>query len=218
VKFAKWILVLVIAFISTAPAFADTNVALGASVSTSGPGFGIPDPAGEWGSGNYQPNSIANGTPQADGTQWNLGTAFWIQVVDGSVQGGADPNDVLTVTLTGEDTIDSLVLQADNNDDYSVSYLNGSTWTPMYTFGEVGGWGLTTRPTFDLGTPITTHAFEITTTGGDGYYAVGQFEAFGTPASAATPEPNTSILLLSGLLALAFVAMRKRFAGLFGQL
>ena len=190
---------------SCLPAQADTNVALGASVSYSGSGFGN---SNGWCCGNFQPGSIVNGTPQADGTQWNAGTAFW--------SGGTpDTTDVLTITLAQTAVIDSIQLQADDNDAYTVSYRNGSSWVPLFTYGQYGSWGLITRPVYSLLAPITTNAFEITAgTGrvGDGDYAVGQFWANGSRISA-VPEPRTYMMLLAGLGFIGFIAARQKKNG-----
>jgi hypothetical protein len=195
---------LVYAFLATAavcaatlPAFADTNLALGATVTTNGPGWGN---SSGWCCGSFNPSSIVNGTPQADGTQWNEGTAFW--------SGGVpDTADTLTITLANTASVDEIVLQADDNDAYQVNYWNGTAWTDLTTFSAVGGWGLATRPELFLGAPVTTDAFQITAVGGDGDYAVGQFEALGT---AATPEPATYTMILTGLGVLGAMVRRRR--------
>jgi len=140
--------------------FADTNVALGANVVTNGPGFGL---SGGWCCGNFQSNSIVNGTPHADLTQWNVGTAFWT----GSPSG--DIADTITIILAQTSNINSIVLQADNNDSYNVSYFNGSNWVNLTTFGtDLNLGGMATRPDLILDSSITTSAFQITAAGGDG--------------------------------------------------
>ena len=180
--------------------FADTNVALGANVVTNGPGFDLPSVT--WGAGNFQPSSIVNGTPLPDGTQWNEGTAFWT----GSSSG--DVADTITITLAALSNINSIQLQADDNDSYNVSYLSGSNWVNLTTIGTSGSWGLATRPILTLGSPITTSEFQITAAGGDGYYAVGQFIANGTIA--AVPEPETYAMMFAGLGLLGFMVRRQK--------
>jgi len=177
---------------ATVPALAD-NVALGATVTTNGPGWGN---SNGWCCGSNIPGSIVNGTPLPDGTQWNEGTAFW----SGSAP---DATDTLTITLSGTDKVSAIILQADNNDAYQVAYWNGTGWTDLPTFLAVGGWGLTTRPELFLGTPVTTDAFQITAVGGDGDYAVGQFEAL-------TPEPASYMMFLTGLVVLGAAVRRRR--------
>jgi hypothetical protein len=145
---------------------------------------------------NFLPSAIVDGTPQADGTTWYHDTAFWMGL-DGTV----------TINLAGSFAISSLTLQADDNDSYKVAYWNGSAWTDIQTFGTAGSWGLVTRPTLNFGSPITTDAFQITATGGDGWYSVGQFSADGV---AAVPEPETYAMMLAGLSLLGAIARRRK--------
>jgi hypothetical protein len=197
-KFIRIVLAIGILCAVAVPAMADTDVAIGATVTTSGSGFGL---SPGWCCANYQPAWIVDGSPEADGTQWNVGSAFW--------SGAApDATDVLTITLNGTYTIDAVVLQADDNDAYDVQYWNGTGWTDLNDFGAVGGYGLTTRPELYLSTPVATDAFEITNANGDGYYAVGQFEAF----APAVPEPSSSMLMLTGLGVLGALIARRRIA------
>ena len=195
-KLSKIVYAIALTGVFSSPAFALTNVALGANVVTTGSGF---NQSGGWCCGNFQPSSIVNGTPQTDGTQWNSGTAFWM----GS--GSGDTTDTITVNLTHTSVVGSVVLQADDNDTYNIAYWGGSSWVHLATVGTYGSWGLATRPQINFAS-ITTNAFQITGNSGDGYYSVGQFEAIGAPV----PEPAESALMLSGIGLLGFIATRRK--------
>jgi hypothetical protein len=195
-KLSKIFCAVALAGAFSAPAFAVTNVALGANVVINGSGFGN---SGGWCCGSLQPSSIVNGTPQADGTQWNVGTAFW------TGSGSGDTADTITINLAHTSSVSGIVLQADDNDTYNISYWGGSSWVNLATVGTYGSWGLVTRPEISFGS-ITTNAFQITGNSGDGYYAVGQFEAFGAPV----PEPTESALILTGIGLLGFIAARRK--------
>jgi hypothetical protein len=204
-KHARILIAALVIVIFSGPAFADSLVTNGATVSTVGSGFDS-TAATNWNStpGIYNPNAIVNGLPQADGTQWNQNTAYWSGP-------SPDASDILTITLSATATIDKIILQADDNDSYQVKYWNGSSWQLLNTFPAVGGFGMATRATYFPPSPIATGAFEITAASGDGFYAVGQFSAYGTRISA-TPEPSTLLFGLTGVALLGLVLMNKREA------
>ena len=204
-KHTKILIAALVIVIFSGTAFADSLVTNGATVSKVGSGFDSAA-ATNWNAtpGIYNPNAIVNGLPQADGTQWNQNTAYWSGP-------SPDASDILTITLATTATIDKIILQADDNDSYQVQYWNGSSWQLLNTFNAVGGFGLATRATFFPPSPITTDAFEITATGGDGFYSVGQFSAYGTAISA-TPEPSTLPLALTGVSLLGLILVNRREA------
>ncbi len=197
------------ALVAIAPLANADNVAANANVTYAGPGFG--GYSTTWGTGALaQASTVTDGIFLPDGQQWNIGSVFW----NGGVP---DSSDVVTVTLKGAATVSSLFMQADNNDFYSVSYEDtGGVWhaldgtfSPHGTVSGVGsvGWGLGTD-SMSFATPITAVAFDITATGGDGYYAVSEFQATGKFLTA-VPEPTSGLLLLAGLGALASLARRR---------
>lgn len=180
---------------------AATNVALGGAVTTSGTGFGISD---GWGVGVLAGNSsLTDGVFLPVSQQWNIGTVYW--------QGGVpDTGDVITVTLAQASTVDSLHLEGDNNDAYSVSYRDlGGSWHALAVIdpNTNSSWGL--GDGYASFSPVSATAFQITATGGDGSFAVSEFQADGA-AIPAVPEPTNLVLLAAGLAVVGLVARRRR--------
>ena len=180
---------------------AATNVALGGAVATSGTGFGL---SNGWGVGVLAAgSSLTDGVFLPVGQQWNLGTVYW--------QGGApDASDVITITLAQAATVGSLHLEADNNDAYSVSYRDlGGAWHALATIdpNTDSGWGL--GDGFASFSAVSATAFQITATGGDGSYAVSEFQADGTVIPS-VPEPTSTLLLAAGLGVMGLAARRRR--------
>lgn len=175
---------------------ASTNVALGAAVSISGPDFGN---SGSWGGSSPAPlSSVVDGVYLPNGTQWNTGTVFW---------SGAYDADSVTITLAGTASVSSLTLQADNNDDYLVRYLDtADTWHSLTTISPHRSWGMDMGYA-TLSSPVLAKAFSISAVGGDGYYSVSEFQANGVMA---VPEPETYAMLLAGLGVMGAVARRRK--------
>jgi hypothetical protein len=189
--------------VAIAPLAGAANVASGAAVTTAGAGFGV---SVGWGTGTLAaPSSLVDGVLVADGQQWNLGSVYW--------QGGApDSVDTITIALSGPATVSSLFLQGDNNDLYTVSYEDTiGNWTTLATVqpnsGGAVSWGMGLANTSFAA--VTAVAFQIQATGGDGSYAVSEFQATGEFLPA-VPEPASGLLTLAGLGALASIARRRR--------
>ena len=170
------------------------NVALGGTVSLSGATFG--DSAG-WCCGSLAAAStVTDGAYLPNGTQWNVDTVFWT--------GGAN---TITVELAAAANVTHLDLQADNNDDYGVSYRDlGGTWHSLTTISPHRSWGTDMGDATFAGVDAT--AFAITAVGGDGYYSVSEFQAIGT--TLAVPEPETYALMLLGLAGVGMAARRRK--------
>jgi len=190
---------LVFCFYGIQSAKAD-NVALGASVSLSGNPFfteyavwGAPGSPGS----PTLINSIVDGAFLPTSTQWNLGTLWWDEHVPGN-QG------VITIDLGQYYSINSFIVQADNNDTYRLSYLDSATleWTDI---SAIGGWGMITRGEVFLPDPVITNLIQISTIAGDGWYSLSEIQAMGTPV----PEPATMLLLGAGLIGLAGYGRKK---------
>ena len=179
----------------TAHASADTNVAYLAQVAAYGPGIG--DSAGaQYGGGMASPGSVTDGPFTPLGQQWNYGSVYWSGVDSG-----------VTITLSHLASVSSLVLEADNNDDYRIEFLDrASVWRNLTTVetdkaeqGQNLYGGL-------LSTSIEARAFRISAYG-DNHYSVAEFQAGGnwiadnTPPQP-VPEPTTWLMLGAGLAAL----------------
>jgi hypothetical protein len=173
------------------------NVALNGNVSTTGSDFGL---AGGWCCSSLAPlSSVTDGAFLANGTQWNVGTVFWM---------GALGANTVTIDLLATSVVSGLTLQADNNDDYGISYRDtGGTWHSLTTISPHRSWGM------DMGNasfaPVTATAFAITAVGGDGYYSVSEFQAEGRVVPG-VPEPETYALMLAGLGMVGWMARRQK--------
>ncbi len=194
-KFTMTALAAICAVFAASSASAATNIfpAAAGSVVAAGP-YGFLLPGDPWLGGAYAPASLTepvNGSPLAEGTQWNAGSFWWTGTATS-----------WTVYLDHSYSMNQLVVQADNNDSYQVQYRVGSSWVDAADVGAVAGWGLMTRSPYDVS--FTTNALRVVATGGDGYYALGQIEAFGTAA----PELSTWAMMLAGFAALGFAGYR----------
>lgn len=174
-------------------AVAATNVAIGGTVSLTGSGF---NDSGYWSGANpAAPSTVVDDVFLPIGTQWNTGTVFW---------SGAFGADTVQIDLASTAKVTHIDLQADNNDDYGISYRDvGGVWHALTTISPHRSWGM------DMGQStfgeITATAFAIKAVGGDGYYSVSEFQAIGAPV----PEPETMALMLAGLGVVGLVARRK---------
>jgi hypothetical protein len=179
-------------------AHADTNVALGAPVLLNGSDFGQ-DPG--WGNGVLAASStVTDGVSFALGHQWNQGTIYWHDTQ------GADN---ILIALSHASVINSIFLQADNNDQYKIEYHGADhLWHDLVTVGPANppiNWGLG-NVNYTLGASVTADGFRITGVNGDNLYAVSEFQANAAPV----PEPESLAMLAAGLGLLGVMARRRK--------
>ena len=187
-----------LAFAATG-AHAETNVALGKTVTVGGGDFG--GASSTWGDGSLEwPSTVTDGLFVANGQQWNIGTVFWYV--------SPTNNPYVEIDLGGAFDVTKITLQADNNDLYRVSYRDtGGNWNVIADIDpNTAGWGMAQNTiTF---ASIRATAFRIADgPGGDCCDSVSEFQAFGV---AAIPEPETYAMMLAGLGVLGAVARRRR--------
>lgn len=199
----SWLALSMFAALGLHPVLAADNVGLYAQVELAGADFGY---AGGWGEGILADASIVtDGLLLEEGHQWNMNTVYW------SGLAGADR---INVFLGREARVTSLLLQTDNNDTYLVRYRSAdSGWHNLATIYATGVWGMHTT-TFTLIAPVYATAFALIGDGGDGKYAVSEFQMNGdpdvkSPPPPPIPEPTSLALLMGGLGALLLIRRRR---------
>lgn len=157
------------------------NVALNATAELNGAPFFT----NGWGSGQVVgADTVVDGTFVPRGNQWDQGPVWW--------DSHDDEDRWIKLDLGCVYVIDSLIIQADDNDAYKLQYwdLDTNTWqlawdVPNY---DAFGWGMQTRPNpaddtekYVLPAPIVTNAlrFEGNLSDGDKFFSVSEIQAFG---------------------------------------
>lgn len=171
------------------------NVALGGTVTTSGV-VGVMTCC--WAPGPLAPlASITDGVFLPEGSIWQTNTVWWDERHPPSA------NNIIEIDLGGLFQIEQVLIQADDNDAYGVSYRDaGGTWLSLGAFAPpVFSFGMVTRDSGPVSFAAT--AFRIDASAGDGFYSVSEFQAFGVP------EPGLLALLGMGVVG----AIRRRARG-----
>jgi len=195
-RYARYVFVLLaVVLLVPVTAFADMNVALNANVTLNGTFF-----QGGWGAGlTVDKQTVVDGVFFPKDWQWDQGPVWW----DSVGQYGTGQN--LVIDLNGVFDISKFIVQADDNDAYTLLYRNGAAdaWHVIWDIPPYYAWGMQTRPnpydntqTFDLGYYIV--ATELMIQGADPsdhLYSVSEVQAFGH----SVPEPATMLLFGAGL-------------------
>ncbi len=184
--------------------FAD-NIALNKEVNLKGSFF-----VGGWGGGLIaDPATVTDGMLFPQSHQWDQGTIWW----DANLQGSSKNS--INIDLSGNFSIESFIIQVDDNDAYLIEYhdIASNTWqvawnVPNYDYyNGINLWGMQTRPDptnsskqYFLSAPIVTDELRLTgnRSNSDRLFAVSEVQAFGH----AVPEPSIIPLALIGIFSL----------------
>lgn len=186
------------------------NVMLGNTTLLSSTGiYGTLRPGSPWGPGSTPAlqSRVVDGVFAPENDQWNNSSWWWDEdlSVNPGIASYSRPMGV-DIALNAAYTVDRFLIQADDNDTYRVEYWDGAAWQLAWNVPVAGSFGLTTRDSGLLATPITTDRFRLSATSGDLYYSISEFQAF----AAAVPEPGTSALVAIGLVGVGALARRRR--------
>lgn len=163
---------------------------------------------GSGGSYNNSADLLTDNTFAEEGSTWTADTSVWWYDANSNYP-------VFYIMYDDVYRLEDMIVQVDNNDNYSVDYYNYSAdgWFSLFSIlSEVGNvtWGMDTFSIqAEIGfTPVNTDFIRIYGNGGDGMYAISEVQAFGSPIS--TPEPATMLLLGLGLLGMLGIRRKMK--------
>ena len=137
-------------------------------------------------------------------TYWQNGTVWWRH----------EESNYIEISFSASFIIRELVVQADDNDSYTMLYWNNddSDWLTLWDVPNSSGGGMQTRPNpgddsdrYELSSSVVTDKIRIKAASGDNSYSLSEVQAYGAPV----PLPAALWLFGSGLFGL--VGLRKRF-------
>jgi hypothetical protein len=183
-----------------------------------------------YGDSSWPPYGLApvcDGVTPGEGTYWQgtaeVPTVWWRMEADSvnKIYGVA----YISLAYDQLYNIQDITLSVDNNDAYKVTWTDTVTnpvWRDLFVietnYGEIND-GMDTMSTvsgddeyvsgIDFA-PVAARYLRITAIGGDDMYSIGEFTAFGSPITAAVPEPATMLLFGLGLLGVAGFKRRMK--------